>query len=60
MRDYRGRWHERERETHEWRLQAEAEEQRLGEVLGSTSWRATLPIRVARRPRAYLRKWVQG
>jgi FkbM family methyltransferase len=34
-------------------------EKQLSEVLSSTSWRTTVPIRAARRPAAYLRRWVQ-
>jgi hypothetical protein len=35
---------------------AEDAEHRFTDVLSSTSWRTTLPLRVARRPRTYLKR----
>jgi len=32
---------------------------RLDDVLGSTSWRITLPMRAVRRPRTYLKAWMR-
>jgi FkbM family methyltransferase len=38
---------------------AESAEHRFADVMGSTSWRYTLPIRAARRPRTYLKRLLQ-
>lgn len=48
-----------ESEVNHWRVRAESTDTRLEDVLSSTSWKTTLPIRAARRPRAYLKKMLQ-
>jgi FkbM family methyltransferase len=65
--NYRNRWRQQrgiieDHVSQEEALQAIVQDTntRLNEVLESTSWRSTLPMRVIRRPRVYLRKLTRG